>query len=100
VSTRRDLLRRLGLTAALTAGMSALTAIFPEIASAQNCIPNGCKCRPGTSQGQYCGWCDAVTNAGNGGKWSDMFECGPSGQCCRYGPRTVCQDPENHAPCP
>jgi hypothetical protein len=84
VTTRRDLLRRLRATAVLTTAMSALAAVFPESANAQNCVPNGCKCNP-VPEGQYCGWCSAVTNPGNGGQWSDVFHCNPQGGCCRYG---------------
>ncbi|KAF3105169.1 hypothetical protein TWF594_005752 [Orbilia oligospora] len=64
----------------------------------QNCVPNGCKCNP-VPQGQYCGWCSAVTNAGTGGSWSDVFECNPSGGCCRYGPRASCNNWPNFSPC-
>ncbi|KAK6348004.1 hypothetical protein TWF718_005825 [Orbilia javanica] len=64
----------------------------------QNCVPNGCKCNP-VPQGQYCGWCSAVTNPGNGGSWSDVFECNPSGGCCRYGPRSSCNVWPNFSPC-
>lgn len=97
MTTRRDLLRRLGVTAALAATMSAITAIFPEIANAA-CDSNGCKCAPGTKGGVYCGWCSAVTSPGQGGKWSDAFLCNGE-QCCRYGPRSSCADSSNFSPC-
>ncbi len=80
MTTRRDLLRRLGITTALATTMLVLTAIFPEIANAA-CESNGCKCAVGTKVGVYCGWCGAVTKAGNGGKWSDLFQCNGS-KCC------------------
>jgi len=55
------------------------------------CRKNGCKCKKGTKQGQYCGLCDAVTAAGSGGFFTrDIFECNPSGGCCDYGTSTVC----------
>ncbi|MCP2319238.1 hypothetical protein APR12_004605 [Nocardia amikacinitolerans] len=95
---RRDVLRRLGLTAVFTATMSALTAVFPEVANAA-CVENGCKCRPGTSPGVYCGWCYAVTHAGEGGAWSDVFQCASNGRCCRWGPRPSCADSDSYTPC-
>ncbi|GGN66018.1 hypothetical protein [Nocardia rhizosphaerihabitans] len=98
MTTRRDLLRRIGVTAVLTTAMSALTAIFPEIANAASTY-NGCQCRPGANAGVYCGWCDAVTNTGNGGAWSDVYLCSNSGSCCRYGPRPSCADSQNYSPC-
>jgi hypothetical protein len=97
VSTRRDLLRRLGLTAVLTAGMSAITAIFPEVANAA-CRYNGCEYAPGTKAGVYCGWCSAVTRAGRGASFSHAFMCNGS-KCCSYGPRASCEDPLHFSPC-
>ncbi|KFY11909.1 hypothetical protein V492_04197 [Pseudogymnoascus sp. VKM F-4246] len=29
------------------------------------CTNNGCKCASGTKQGQYCGYCNAVTDKGS-----------------------------------
>jgi hypothetical protein len=97
VSTRRELLRRLGLTAVLTAGMSAMTAIFPEVANAA-CKYNGCKCAS-WAHGVYCGGCNAVTNLGSGGAWSHVYLCSGSKSCCDYGPRASCDDFSNPAPC-
>lgn len=63
------------------------------------CTYNGCKCRPGTLGGVYCGWCPAVTAAGTGGSWSDVYQCSSSGSCCRYGPRQSCANPQSFSPC-
>ncbi|KAI5843218.1 hypothetical protein BZA05DRAFT_477224 [Tricharina praecox] len=59
------------------------------------CKNNGCKCRPGTKQGQYCWACNAVRSAGNLNAYPSphtgwIFECAPSGGCCAYGPRGSC----------
>ncbi|KAF3913531.1 hypothetical protein ABW20_dc0102387 [Dactylellina cionopaga] len=62
------------------------------------CVSNGCKCNAGTKGGVYCGWCGAVTNSGNGGSWSDAFQCNGS-KCCRYGPRDSCRDSTHYSPC-
>ncbi|KAK6358068.1 hypothetical protein TWF730_007423 [Orbilia blumenaviensis] len=75
-----------------------LEAKRSDLDKRQNCDPNGCTCRPSV-QGQYCGWCYAVTNPGRGGSWSDVFECNPSGGCCRYGPRASCSSWQSFSPC-
>jgi hypothetical protein len=55
------------------------------------CKSNGCKCRKGTPQGQYCGMCLDNTgfviapNWGTGGKSDHKYECNPQGGCCDYG---------------
>ncbi|MEV0368156.1 hypothetical protein [Nocardia fusca] len=88
MTTRRDLLRRLGLTAALTAGMSALTVVFPEVANAA-CKATGCKGRPGVKQGQYCGNCVMADGSGyvvTAKRVPDHgYELAPDGSCCDYG---------------
>lgn len=43
----------------------------------RSCIPNGCRCYPGTPQGQYC-------------LGSNVYECNPRGGCCLYGYRESC----------
>lgn len=69
----------------------AVAAPAPEEAGTLACTSNGCACRPGTPQGQYCGWGTAVTRLGRGGSIYDAYECNPSGGCCRYGPRDDCR---------
>jgi len=59
------------------------------------CKYNGCACKKGTPQGQYCWACSAVTKVGDTSVYSGaftgwVFECSPSGSCCAYGPRKSC----------
>jgi len=59
------------------------------------CKTNGCACRKGTRQGQYCFGCFAVLRAGNINTYSSpfdgwVFECSPDGSCCAYGARASC----------
>ena len=61
---------------------------------------NGCKCRKKTKQGQYCGGCRAVTDAGKGGTFFDIFECNPNGGCCNYGPAKKCEGSQIQKNCP
>lgn len=63
---------------------------------------NGCKCDPDyvTKQGQYCGYCAAVSKAGTGGSWKHIFECSPSGKCCDYGASTKCAGDQWYNYCP
>ncbi|KAF3937789.1 hypothetical protein ABW19_dt0205427 [Dactylella cylindrospora] len=70
-----------------------------ELLDKRACIYNGCRCRVGTAPGVYCGWCYAVTAAGSGGAWSDVYQCASNGNCCRYGPRASCVNPANYSPC-
>lgn len=61
------------------------------------CKPNGCHCKMGTIQGQYCYGCGVVDKVGNTNVWGGhysgwVFECNPKGGCCTYGPRTSCQN--------
>jgi hypothetical protein len=60
------------------------------------CMYNGCQCRSGMKQGQYCYGCNVVPNVGDTNAWNTpyngwVFECSPSGKCCTYGPRTSCK---------
>jgi hypothetical protein len=65
------------------------------------CRNNGCKCRPGTKQGSYCGLCDAVTDRGSDGWYTrDIFECNSSGGCCDYGTNSVCSGSNWSSFCP
>jgi hypothetical protein len=58
------------------------------------CRSNGCKCKKGTPQGQYCGECSEVIGAGSGGSFrNDIFECNTSGGCCDYGYNKICANP-------
>jgi hypothetical protein len=56
------------------------------------CEKNGCECKKGTKQGQYCGMCSAVTKKGGQGAMytTDIFECNSSGGCCWYGYSSMC----------
>jgi hypothetical protein len=65
----------------------------------RDCKANNCKCKVGTKRGQYCGRCSAVTNLGNGGKLSHVYECNPRGGCCDYGLRTSCDKSSGYKPC-
>jgi len=53
------------------------------------CRNNGCKCKKGTKQGQYCGLCGQVTSLGSGGVY-DIYECNSGGGCCDYGSSSKC----------
>jgi len=55
------------------------------------CKYDGCSCKSGTKQGEYCYICDQV-NYYAAGKIADLYECSPSGNCCNYGPATVCSN--------
>lgn len=63
-----------------------------EARAPAKCTENGCKCRKGTPQGQYCGvytyW---VLNYGKGGDVEHIYECNPQGGCCDYGVRNSCK---------
>jgi hypothetical protein len=55
------------------------------------CKENGCKCKKGTPQGQYCGMCSEVIGQGKGGNFvEDIFECNKKGGCCDYGYNKNC----------
>ncbi|KAL5354498.1 hypothetical protein ACLOAV_000587 [Pseudogymnoascus australis] len=55
------------------------------------CTNNGCTCAKGTAQGQYCGYCNAVTGKGSAALWGEnSFECNSSGGCCFYGYTSTC----------
>lgn len=41
------------------------------------CTNNGCRCYPGSPQGQYC-------------LGDNVYECNPGGGCCIYGYRKSC----------
>jgi len=61
------------------------------------CKSNGCKCRKGLSQGQYCAMClttsgFVVTNIGTNGGYDHKYECNPQGGCCDYGFSYDCDD--------
>ncbi|KXJ85333.1 hypothetical protein Micbo1qcDRAFT_112340, partial [Microdochium bolleyi] len=57
--------------------------------TARACVANGCKCKVGLPQGQYCGNCVLRSD----GSWAitakrvstHIYECNPSGGCCSYG---------------
>jgi hypothetical protein len=70
---------------------------FPELEK-RACKYNGCKCQKGTRAGVYCGFCDAVINAGSG-SFTDVFQCNSAGGCCDYGPRTSCDKFPGFSPC-
>ncbi|KAF1981874.1 hypothetical protein K402DRAFT_457735 [Aulographum hederae CBS 113979] len=58
---------------------------------AARCPANdGCSCKKGTKQGQYCYLCSQV-NYYPGGNVNNLYECGPSGACCNYGTGSVCK---------
>lgn len=63
---------------------------------------NGCKCDPKyvPKQGQYCGYCAAVSKAGTGGSWEHIFECSKSGSCCDYGASKKCAGDQWYNYCP
>jgi len=59
------------------------------------CKYNGCACKKGTPQGQYCRACAAITKVGDTSVYDSpvngwVFECNPGGGCCAYGPRKSC----------
>ncbi|KAF3929966.1 hypothetical protein AA313_de0206920 [Arthrobotrys entomopaga] len=70
-----------------------------DVFEKRSCTYNGCKCTKGTKAGVYCGWCGAITAAGTGGSWSDVYQCASSGDCCRYGARASCVNPASYSPC-
>ncbi|KAJ1326988.1 hypothetical protein MN608_08437 [Microdochium nivale] len=57
--------------------------------AARACNYNGCRCKVGLPQGQYCGNCVLISD----GSWAitnlrnpnHIYECNPSGGCCSYG---------------
>ncbi|KAK1759939.1 hypothetical protein QBC47DRAFT_398743 [Echria macrotheca] len=63
---------------------------------------NGCTCKKGTKQGQYCGWCDQVTYVGTGGRIAyHIYECNSDGGCCDYGESSSCDTyEESRRNCP
>lgn len=73
------------LIAVAALGASALS-ISPNLDSSgvQGCINNGCQCKPGL-QAQECGCSTRLIDRGTNGAWTDIYECGTSGNCCRYG---------------
>jgi hypothetical protein len=70
----------------------------PNAFEKRDCKYNGCKCKPGTRAGVYCGFCDAVTDAGSG-SFTDVFQCNSKGSCCDYGPRQSCDKFPGFSPC-
>ncbi|KAH8146884.1 uncharacterized protein LAJ45_08963 [Morchella importuna] len=51
------------------------------------CVVNGCKCRPGVKDGEYCWGCNAHSDAGTWFPGSAsyktwVFQCGPHNVCC------------------
>ncbi|KAF3908985.1 hypothetical protein ABW20_dc0107544 [Dactylellina cionopaga] len=80
-------------------GTRVTSDLVDEPLDKRACTYNNCACRSGTSPGVYCGWCYAVTAAGNGGSWGDAYQCSSSGSCCRYGARSSCASPANYSPC-
>ena len=57
-----------------------------DTGAAQACsTKGGCECIKGTSQGQYCGWCQAVFRLGKGGALGDVsildFQVGAAMLC-------------------
>ncbi|KAF9465234.1 hypothetical protein BDZ94DRAFT_1120214, partial [Collybia nuda] len=66
------------------------TTLANPLLEKRACTNNGCTCKRGTPQGQYCGICSEVVSAGTGGLYSGLFECNPSGGCCFYGARSEC----------
>ncbi|KXJ88062.1 hypothetical protein Micbo1qcDRAFT_207811 [Microdochium bolleyi] len=61
---------------------------------ARACKTNGCQCKKGLPQGQYCGNCVATSD----GKWvittkrvyTHIYECSKNGDCCDYGVASDC----------
>lgn len=94
--TATFLLLSLPFTIAFPTTDTAATLLLPRA-----CTSNGCACWVGTPQGQYCGNTEdifkggryVVKKLGTGGRRGDIFECAPSGKCCRYGPRDYCENP-------
>lgn len=65
------------------------------------CTKNGCTCAKGIAQGQYCGYCNAVTGTGSAALWGEnSFECNSSGGCCFYGYTSHCAGSNWNTWCP
>ncbi|KAH8596542.1 hypothetical protein B0O99DRAFT_671135 [Bisporella sp. PMI_857] len=65
------------------------------------CTKNGCKCKVGSVQGQYCGYCNQVTSKGSAALWGEnSFECNSSGGCCFYGYTAHCDSSSWPTWCP
>ncbi|KAK3065436.1 hypothetical protein LTS18_009279 [Coniosporium uncinatum] len=62
-----------------------------SLQSRGTCKEDGCKCRSGTKQGQYCYRCAAVNYYAKG-SLDNVHECSPSGKCCNYGYSKTCHD--------
>ncbi|KAG0132800.1 hypothetical protein HOY82DRAFT_557525 [Tuber indicum] len=54
------------------------------------CVYDGCECDP-AAHGQYCGYCPSVRSCTMQSCYGDVYQCGPGGSCCKYGPRDSCQ---------
>lgn len=51
----------------------------------RSCMYN-CECQPDVTPGLYCGYCYAVKSCTSGACFDDVYQCGPGGSCCVYGP--------------